>query len=696
MHPRARALNHASRLWASFRDRSVLCNIFACLVLATGVCLIYWPTSGFGFINLDDPVYVTENSHIQTGLSWEGIKWAGQTVVAANWHPVTLISHMVDCQWFGLNAGAHHINNFLLHGLNALLLFFLLQQMAIRWGPAFCVAALFAWHPCHVESVAWISERKDVLSTFFGLCSMLAYVRFAAKEDDPCPPRAKRFYLLSVFLFCLALMAKPMLVTLPFVLLLLDYWPLFRFTPQKGELAGRYKHASAVHLFVEKVPFILVAAVTCGVTLWAQHAAGAVASLHNEPMTVRLVNATESYFRYVGEMAWPENLSVIYPFTDAKPDPVFWLAAFGLLAITVILLRLRNAPYMIVGWLWFLGTLVPVIGLVQVGVQAMADRYTYFPSIGFFILVVLGLAELAQRFSHGKTVLVALTILVFGGYLQAAHRQVEYWRDSETLFRRAVAVTRNNFMAFNRLGIALEDRGDWSVAMECFKNATKALPEFVDAHCNLGECYWRLNQPDEAKAEFQFVFRLEPNNAKAHYFLGNVLLSQDDVGGAIAQYRCALQLSPEHADLHCRLATALIAAGQVEEGLSHYQEAVRLKPDWAEALNDLSWTLATQADARSRDGKQAVGFALRAVALTHTNDPGKLDTLAAAYAENGQFQFAQQAADKAVELARAAGNLTLAETFTGRLRLYEKSQPFRETSPSAEVQGKSPKNFRSR
>jgi protein O-mannosyl-transferase len=636
-------------------------------LLVAGIWIAYWPATRFDFVNIDDPYYVRENPHVYAGLTWPGLKWVPGAIVNANWHPVTMLSHMLDCQFYGLHAGGHHVTNLLLHTANSLLVFFLLQTLTGRRWASFFVAALFAWHPLRVESVAWIAERKDVLSAFFGLLSMQAYVRYAQVNPAMACSRRKNYYLLSLLLFALALMSKPMLVTLPLVLLLLDFWPLRRFA------GGSWKR-----LALEKAPFLCLAALSCGITLWAQNAGSALVSVKVLPLEVRVANAVSAYYCYLWKTLWPTNLAVFYPHGNPKLTWMAGLAAAGLAILTVAALRQKRFLYLTVGWLWFLVMLVPVIGLVQVGSQALADRYTYLPSIGLFLIGVFGLADLAARFRGAKTVIVGAGILALAGYLTVTARQVGYWRNSETLFRRATDVTQNNFAAYNYLGITLERDGRLNEAVEYYEKAVQIFPGYAESHANLGRSYRQLKQLARAKSEFETALQLDPASEPTRYLLGNLLLAQGDTAGAIRLYRAALATSPNRAETHYQLATALMARNEIQEGVQEYREALRLRPDWTEALNNLSWSLATQPDARFRNGKEAVRLATRAVALILTNNANSLDTLAAAYAENSQFTEATRTARQAASLARSAGHTNAAGQIESRLRLYEKSQPYRE------------------
>ncbi|MES1180725.1 MAG: hypothetical protein ABUL66_02560, partial [Verrucomicrobiota bacterium] len=417
------------------------------LLLALATLLVYLPVTRNGFVNFDDGDYVTGNRLVKDGLTWAGIRWAFTTFHASNWHPLTWLSHMLDCQLFGLSPGAHHCVNVLWHAANTVLLFVLLLRLTSSLWPSAFVAALFAWHPLHVESVAWVAERKDVLSTCFALLTLLAYTRYAQSTTSDRRQVAGGFsssffilhssFYLALVCFALGLMAKPMLVTLPFVMLLLDYWPLKRFSVS----AFRFYRFP---LLLEKLPFFLLAAVSCVITYRAQDAGASVASLERVPLHLRLENSLVSYPAYLLKTIWPANLAVIYPLPKEIPGIAAATAAAVLIFFSTVVARARQrSPYLLVGWLWFLGTLVPVIGLVQVGSQSMADRYTYFPLIGVFIAAAFGVHALAVRFQFPKLAAAAagLTLTACVGL---AENQLRHWRDSESLFAHAVAVTKNN------------------------------------------------------------------------------------------------------------------------------------------------------------------------------------------------------------------------------------------------------------
>ncbi|HAO80007.1 MAG TPA: hypothetical protein DCQ92_13755, partial [Verrucomicrobia subdivision 3 bacterium] len=470
------------------------------LLLAFATLVVFLPAGSYQFVNYDDTDYVTENPFVKNGLNGTDIKWAFTAFHAGNWHPLTWISHMADCQFFGLNAGAHHFVSVLFHAMNAALLFTLLLRLTGKIWPCAFIAALFAWHPLHVESVAWISERKDVLSTFFALLALLSYAKYveASKVQSP---KSKVYFAWSLLAFALGLLAKPMLVTLPFVLLLLDFWPLERFSFS----AFRFS------LLSEKIPFFLLTAISCVVTFLAQRQGEAVVSLAKVSLRYRLENAPIAVVDYLLKLFWPADLCAIYPMLEKIPALQVTVSVAALIFISAAAWRWRNSkPYFLIGWLWFLGTLVPVIGLVQVGGAAMADRYTYIPSIGFFVAVVFLARDFAVRFQIPKFAVATPSILLLAGCIFATEKQLRFWRDSETLFRRTLAVTQNNDIALVNLGVALEAQNRLDEALAVYRQAAKLETGRYQLHNNLGSILDKLGRHAESLAEYREAIRLRP------------------------------------------------------------------------------------------------------------------------------------------------------------------------------------------
>jgi len=566
-------------------DTSWRRNLLICLCLATAIVVVYSPVGHFGFVNYDDDDYVTANAHVQSGLTLHGLGWAFTTNHAANWFPLTWLSHMLDWQLWGGRAGAHHRVNVFLHVANALLLFGVLSRMtASAWRSAL-VAGLFALHPLHVESVAWVSERKDVLSTCLSLLTMWAYVRYV---EQPAGWR----YVSALGLYALGLMAKPMVVTLPFVLLLLDYWPLGR-TPWAKAAARENISTPLGQLINEKLPFLALGAMSCAMTIWAQHGGGAVASLVTVPLGMRIANALFSYVSYVGKTFWPVRLAVFYPMPARFPVAAVAIAGIGLAGITAAVLGwARRGPWFVTGWFWYLGTLVPVIGLVQVGQQSMADRYTYVPSIGLFIMLCWSVPGCAMK----RPIVNALAYLAAGAALAIcaalSRIQVGYWKDSETLFRHTLDVTRDNWLAHSNLGVALAQTGKAQEAVTHYEQALRIKPDYAQVHFDLGIALGRAGRIPEEIEQLENALRIQPEFADAHNNLGIALVQAGRIPEGIEQLENALRIQPEFAEAHDNLGIALGRTGRMPEAIEHLEHAVRIKPDYAEAHNNLGVALA--------------------------------------------------------------------------------------------------------
>lgn len=547
------------------------------LVLLTFI--VYQPVLTAGFINFDDGLYVTANRHVQGGLTWKGFLWAWQANVASNWHPLTVLSHMLDCELYGMDAGRHHLTNLLFHLANVWLLFEILRRMtrehAGAIGPSAWVAALYGIHPLHVESVAWIAERKDVLSAFFFLLTLGAWHRWARE-------RRPRWYLLAILLFACGLLSKPMVVTLPFVLLLLDIWPLGRL--RVGEIRSvRDLGAGLRPLLLEKIPLFALSVASCAVTVFAQQ--GSMATLQAVPAARRVGNALVSYVVYLGKTFWPAKLAAFYPLPQGIP---LWksLAAGALLAaITVLAVwRIRRQPYLAVGWLWFLGMLVPVIGLVQVGRQAMADRYTYLPSIGLFLAVAWLAADLAFERRLFRAARAGAALAVVAALAVAAHAQAGLWKDSLTLFRHALAVNPNNYLAHLNVAVALSRRGDREGALHHFHELLRLQPHLPEAHATLATALADWGRPAEALPHARRAVQLKPDRARFRHVLAGVLEKLGRKEEAIAQLRKALELNPRLARAHHALGRLLEKQGKTDEALRHYRTALEINPDLAGEL----------------------------------------------------------------------------------------------------------------
>ncbi len=547
------------------------------LVLAVVTIWLYWPVREFQFTNYDDPDYVSANPFIQEGITARGIAWAFTSAHSYNWHPATWLSHMLDIELFGMNPGAHHLVSVALHLANTLLLCWIFWKLTRGlWQSAF-VAAVFAWHPLHVESVAWICERKDVLSTFFWLLTLWAYARFVDLKTQNSKLKS-RWYAAALIFFALGLMSKPMLVTLPFVLLLLDFWPMRRFVnfksqipnlklnPSKGESASSSSGGnspSAIFswkawrgLVFEKLPLFALSAASCAVTFLVQRGQGAVADMRTFALGERLTNALVSYARYIGKTLWPNDLVVFYPYPESWPFAAVTGAAILLISVTTaVLWRLPSQPHWAVGWFWFLGTLVPVIGLVQVGLQSMADRYTYVSMMGLTIMVAWGIPELFKGLKDWKkTALGIAAIAALVACVALTRAQLPHWRNGVTLFEHAVRVTPRNGVPNLMLANAANEAG----------------------------------QPDKAEHYYRETLRISPNFSEAHYNLGNLLVGKQRLEEAIGHYEQALRLKPDSANVHANLSVALSMAGRPEEALAHSQNALQLQPGEPSVLKNLS------------------------------------------------------------------------------------------------------------
>jgi len=554
-----------------------------CLVLALGTAALYWPITSHPFILYDDEGYVTGNQHVTTGLSWENFYWAFSNGEAANWHPLTWLSHQLDCTLFGIEPGGHHLINLLFHVVNTLLVFvFLRGATGAVWRSAF-VAAFFAWHPLHVESVAWASERKDTLSTFFFLLTLIAYVRFVDLSKVPSL-KSKAFYALTLLLFACGLMSKPMVVTLPFVLLLLDFWPL-------GWMAdsGR-QFANLKILLLEKIPFFALTIAGSAVTYLVQTGAGAE---WKTPIVERLANAVIAYVCYVAKTFWPADLGIVY----SHPKHWSFVLALGAAAILVILTTLclcrwRRQPYLAIGWFWFLGTLVPTIGLVQVGAQFMADRYSYIPSLGFFIALVWAVAEFVESKPERKSIVLMLAGGALAGCLLATTIQISYWRDNIALFRRALEVSPDNYIAANCLGKAYEKSGDAVRALVLYRAAVEAEPRFPQSQFNYAISLLSFGRTAEALEHLQAAAVLEPFNPDIQFDLGVYFGQHASWLNAAKCFGLCLAIRPDFAPAHANYAGALANLGHFAGAAAHYRVALRLKPDFAAAQKQFTHLLA--------------------------------------------------------------------------------------------------------
>jgi Tfp pilus assembly protein PilF len=579
--------------------------LFIYIFLAAATLIAFWQVNHCDFANYDDDPYVTKNVHIQDTITVEAVRWAFTTCYHANWHPLTWISHMLDVQIFGLNPRWHHLTNLFFHIANTLLLFAVLNRVTKAfWRSAF-VAALFALHPLHVESVAWVAGRKDVLSTFFWMLTMGAYVYYVER------PALQR-YLPVLLLFVLGLMAKPMLVTLPLVLLLLDYWPLKRFEQRKsngeimteengpgsreerkGEATAegptdyKYQWALIRPLLLEKIPLVSLAALSSIVTYIAQQEGGAVRSIEDFPLSVRIANAFVSYIAYIGKMIWPIDLAVLYPHPGLWPH--WQVIGSVLLFATVTLIVIRRAkryPYLLTGWFWYSGTLVPVIGLVQGGSQARADRYTYIPLIGLFIIAAWGISELLKRRRYRKEALFLSSALSLSCFFIVTWTQVGYWRNSITLFEHTLKVTDRNSIAYNNLGRAYNSLHNYRQAIGNYDKAIEINPKYALAYYNRGGAYVSLGEYKQAVEDCNKAIGLNPKLAGAYFNRGTAYYLLGDNTRAINDYDKAIDLNPKYAEAYNNRAVAYGSLGNHRQAIEDCSKAIEFNPKYADAYNN--------------------------------------------------------------------------------------------------------------
>jgi len=556
-------------------------DLLVCLFFVIAILSVYWQVRNYSFVNYDDRQYVTQNHYVQAGLTLESIKWSFTAIHASNWHPLTWLSHMLDCQIYEMNPGHHHMTNVLLHILNTLLLFLVFKRMTGKLWQSGFVAALFALHPLHVESVAWVAERKDLLSTFFWMLTLWSYVRYVERSDF-------NRYLPVLFFFILGLMAKPMLVTLPFVLLLLDYWPLRRFELGSRDENNSQQRRFNFGLICEKMPLFFLSAVSSVVTYIVQESSGAVNSLAVIPFHIRIANATVSYASYIGKMIWPHNLAVFYPYPESI---VSWkITGAGLLlgVISVIVCQMvRTKPYFAVGWLWYIGSLVPVIGIVQAGVQKMADRYTYVPLIGLFIIIAWGVPDILVRWRHKKIILAISTTFVLSAFMICTWFQVKNWQNSITLFEHALDVTVDNSIAHINLGEALAGQGKIDAAVRHYYEALRIKPNLAAPHLNLGVALKEGGKLSEAINHFSKVLGLKSDCAEVHYELGDTLDRKGDFASAIEHYLEAVRIKPDYAKVYNNLGVIQARQNKDKEAIAHFYKAIQIDSAYAGAYYNL-------------------------------------------------------------------------------------------------------------
>jgi tetratricopeptide (TPR) repeat protein len=637
------------------------------LLIAT--LILFWPVQNFEFINLDDSSYVYDNPQVKGGLTIKGLIWAFTNLKAAGlWHPLTWLSYMIDYEFYGLKAGGYHSTNVLLHIASTLLLFLVLERMTRAIWASGLVAALFALHPLHVESVVWVAERKDVLSTFFWMLTLWAYVLYTER------PKLIR-YLGVLVSFVMGLLSKAMLVTLPCVMLLLDYWPLGRFpngqsispwVSSNHQSIDRKSRGWFTHRFVlEKIPFFFLSAVLGFLTFLAQKRVEAVVSLESFPWEARLGNALVTYFNYIRKMIWPHPLAVFYP--NPGILPMWQSVGAGLLIICGSILVVRAArkyPYLLLGWLWYLGTLVPVIGLVQVGLQGMADRFTYVPLIGLFIMIAWGVPDILAGWRYRKASLAISASLLLSIFMVVTSLQIRKWQDDITLFKHTLKVTNHNYLIHYNLGSALFRRGKNQEAIASYTEALRINPNYVEAHNNLGIALVQQGKIQEAIASYTEALRIDPNFVKAHNNLGIALAQQGKTQEAIASYTEALRIDPDYAEAHNNLGYVLFPQGKNQEAIAHFTEALRINPNFARAHINLG-------NALSQQGKVQEAIASYTEALRI--DPDYVEAhnnLGIALAQQGKIQEAIYYFTEALRInpnyAEAHNNLRKALALQGK------------------------------
>ncbi|MGD2125163.1 MAG: tetratricopeptide repeat protein [Desulfobacteraceae bacterium] len=571
-------------------------DIIISLFLVATILVVFWQVQNHEFLNLDDDLYITENRIVRRGLTWEGLIWAFSTSDISYWHPVTWLSHMVDCQLYGSNPRGHHFNSLLLHAANALLLFLALRRLTgARWRSA-AVAAMFALHPLNIESVAWAADRKNVLSTFFWMLTVWSYAYYAES------PGWKR-YLIVFTCLAVGLMAKPMLVSLPFVLLLLDYWPLGRL--RFGEAGGRSNitnqksrgstfQRAGLRLILEKIPLLVLSVASICLSSLSAKEQGILLPTRVVPAGLRIENALVSYLIYMKKMIWPIDLAVFYPYPEFVP---FWAvagAAFLLAGITLLGIRVRRQmPYLAVGWLWYIGTLLPVIGLVQQGLwPAMADRFAYIPLIGLFIMVVWGFAPLAAKWPFQRILPAICPGILLLWFTMVSWVQLGHWKNSATLFERALDVTSNNFLAHMNLGSALANLGREKRAIIHFNKALETgYPRPEQVHFNLGKALSSLSHRDEAILQHRQALKIAPNYIDPHISLGSISLRSGEWDKALYHFYRVLEIDKENTKAHNNIGVVMLHQGKLDEALTHLRAALQIDPHYEVARKNLAIAL---------------------------------------------------------------------------------------------------------
>jgi Flp pilus assembly protein TadD len=666
-----------------------------CVLLFALIWLVFGQTVKHDFVNFDDESYVYGNPIVSRGLTAHSIAWAFSHVVSHNWHPLTTISHMIDCEYFDLHPSGHHFTNIVLHTIAAVLLLIGVYQLTGALGRSAFVAAIFAIHPLHVESVAWIAERKDMLSAVFFMLTLSAYAQFVRR------PTLGRYALLSTF-FALGLMSKPMLVTVPFVLLVLDYWPL-----QRWQKEG----ANVRRLVVEKIP-LLILAIPIGITTLVIQRHG-INSIENISLPWRLGNAVVSVAIYLRQLVCPINLAPFYPHLgDKLPLWQVALATLLIVGITAAVLALRKEkPWYLSGWLWYLVMLLPVIGIIQVGSQAHADRYSYLPQIGLYLAITWAIADLSIRWRHRQIILSAAATITVALLAWRAAGQASYWRDSETLWTHALRVTESDLAherlagafldkqrldeaiveaqlainlnardgsAQNDLGVALARRGQPAAALPHFWKAFEADPQLPRLQYNVANALAANGDTTQAKTYYEKQLQVDPYFAEAHNNLANLLLQEGQFDEAAEHLKTALQLKPNYAEAHNNLAVVLSQKGRMGDAIEEWEKTLSIEPDNLDAHCNLAWVLATSPSGSIRNGSEALKHAERALQLSVESDPRIWRLVAAANAEIGRFDAAIEAAEKGLTLAEAQNKAALARNLEANIALFKNSSPLRD------------------
>ncbi len=699
----------------------------------------FWPATGFDFITLDDQIYVANNAHVNTGLSWDNIRWAFTTVRGNWWLPLLWISYMFDADLFGHGPFGFHLINILLHTINVALLFWVLFRMTgARWLSAF-IAAIFAVHPLRVEAVAWIASRKDVLSGLFWMLSLLAYLRYVER-----PTTARRW--LVPFLMLLGLLSKAILIALPPVLLLLDYWPLRR----AGDPLDRREWKKWGALIVEKLPLIILTLIFMAVNLNTHVTASGV--LEQMPMPIRLCLIPPNYWAYLVKIAWPVRLAILYPSNNDVDGTVTAGALVGILLITFLFIGLRRrVPMLLVGWSWFLITLLPVIRGVRLGNVELADRFTYLPGIGLFILLAWAAIEYVPAVSWRKPLMAGLAAMLIAGSFTMTSRYLACWKDSETLYRHALAVTENNDLIWMNLGGAYMQMGRVEDEITCLREALKITPQSATMHVmlgtalekkglfeeaawhfhqagrfalpfesynhafvgerfgregrypeairhfeislqadpnqndtrrNLGQAYLLCGRPDKALPCFKEVLRCDPRDERAYFFMGKALLALNRSEEAVQAFRAAVELAPDKIESQNSLAVAMGQAGHMSEAVAIFKQLLKAHPESCETLNNMAWLLAANPDGAGYDPKSAKAYALKAAEQTKWQDPNILDTLAMTYAANGQFDLAVHTAKTALSIIADHPDMGESRnTIKKRMEQYQAGHPWTDKAP---------------